>query len=183
MDELNKILGQVPPVIREQGGARAKLEALWRIMAYGRNGSQTRVAGDLAERWASTQESPRLPVDDPRKAAKRLERCLSGETAFPLDFSLAFIECLPEPFRAAAKVLVFPRGASASADLVDILSTDQQHDERTDHLRFALATGKHAAMTAEQLEAAAMAFDDDSSSSKQLAAALRNMANERRGAA
>lgn len=183
MDELNKILGQVPPVIREQGGARAKLEALWRIMAYGRNGTQTRVAGDLAERWAPTNESPRIPVDDPRKAAKRLERCLSGETSFPLDFALAFIECLPEPFRAAAKVLVFPRGASAGADLVDILSTDQQHDERTDHIRFQLATGQYKDMSAEQLEAAAMAFDDDSGSSKALASALRAMAGEKRGAA
>lgn len=183
MNELNKILGQVPPVIREQGSARAKLEALWRILAYGRTGAQTRVAGDLAERWAPMNESPRLPVDDPRKAAKRLERCLSGETAFPLDFALAFMECLPEPFQTAAKVLVFPRRGSAAADLVEVLSLDQEHDERTDHLRFTLATGKHASMSAEQLEAAALAFDDDSTSSKQVAAALRAMATERRGAA
>ncbi|MDP0496389.1 MAG: hypothetical protein Q7Q73_09290 [Verrucomicrobiota bacterium JB024] len=183
MDELNRILGQVPPVIREQGSSRAKLEALWRILAYGRTGAQTRVAGDLAERWAPMQESPRLPVDDPRKAAKRLERCLSGETAFPLDFALAFIECLPEPFRTAAKVLVFPRAGSAASDLVEILSLDQQHDQRTDHVRFLLATGQHRGMTAEQLEAAAMSYEEDIGSSKQVAAALRAMAQERRGVA
>ena len=95
----------------------------------------------------------------------------------------AFIECLPEPFQSAAKVMLFPRGKSAASELVDILSLDQQHDERTDHIRFGLATGKHASMTAEQLEAAAMAFDDDSSSSKQVAAALRAMAEDKRGAA
>lgn len=32
MDEINEILGQVPPVIREQGRARSKIEVLWRIM-------------------------------------------------------------------------------------------------------------------------------------------------------
>lgn len=180
MDELNKVLGQVPPIVREEGSAREKLEAIWRILAYGRRGLQTRVAGDLAERWASRHESPRLPVDDPRRAAKRLERCLTGETSLPLDLAMLFIECLPEPFRTAAKVMVFPRRRSAASDLMEILSLDQAHDERTDRLRFALATGQHLAMNAEQLEAAALAFDDDSTSSRGLASALRAMASNKR---
>jgi len=182
MDELNKVLGQVPQMVKEGDSARAKLEAIWRIMGWHRSGMQTQIAGELAERWRTRNQSPQIPTDDPRKAAKRLEKMFNGETSLPLDLSLLFIECLPEPFRAAAKVMLFPRGRSASADLADILSTDQQHDERTDHLRFLLATGRYKDMTAEQLDAAAMAFEDDSHSSKELAAALRAMAGEKRAA-
>lgn len=62
IDEINEILGQVPPVMREQGRAWAKIEALWRIMVCGRNGTQARVIGNLVERWVETQELLRLSV-------------------------------------------------------------------------------------------------------------------------
>lgn len=183
MEELNKILGQVPQLVRDQGSQEEKLEEIWRMLGRHRNGMQARVAGDLAEKLQGHSRAPHLPVDDPRKAAKRLGAMLSGHTSLPMCVGFAFIECLPEPFQSAAKVMLFPRGKSTAAELVEILSLDQQHDEQTDHIRFSLATGKHASMTSEQLEAAAIAFDDDSSSSKQVAAALRAMAEEKRGAA
>ena len=79
--------------------------------------------------------------------------------------------------------MLFPRGNSAAAELAEILSIDQKHDERTDHIRFLLAMGKHLNMSADQLEALAIPFDDDSSSSKQMADAIRAIAEEKRGAA
>jgi len=180
MDELNKVLGQVPQVIKERGSAVAKLEALWRVMAYSRNGIQTRVAGDLAERWAGRQQRPRLSPDDPRQAAKRLEKCLTGETTLPLDLALDFIEVLPEPFRAAARVLLFPRQQPGEGELLDALNLDAEHDAATDQLRYRLARGDADGMVPEELEAAAQAFDEDCGSCRDVAKALRVLAEKRR---
>tara|TARA_A100000171_G_scaffold43210_1_gene45089 strand:+ start:3816 stop:4370 length:555 start_codon:yes stop_codon:yes gene_type:complete len=184
MRELNTVLGQVPQMVREGDSAEAKLEAIWRIMGWHRAGLQTQVAGELADRWHTRNRGPRVPTDDPRKAAKRIEKMFSGETSLPMDFALLLVDTLPEPFRAAARVLVFPRASGGTAsDLLEMLHQDQQHDQKTDNLRFLLATGQYEKMDADQLEAAALTFEDDSGSSKQLAAELRNMAASRRGAA
>ncbi len=183
MDELNKILGQVPQLVRDQGSQEEKLEEIWRMLGRHRNGMQARVAGDLAEKLQGHSRAPHLPIDDPRKAAKRIGAMLSGHTSLPMCVGFAFIECLPEPFQSAARVMLFPRGKSAAAELAEILSIDQKHDERTDHIRFLLAMGKHLNMSADQLEALAIPFDDDSSSSKQVANAIRALAEDKRGAA
>lgn len=182
MKDVQKILGQVPELVRKQGTAREKLETIWRLMAVSRNGMQTRVAGDLADAWYSRRQKPSLPVDDPRNAARRLDRCLNGETAFPLDLAMDFIEVLPEPYRAAAKALVFQQATpvDASESLMDALNLDAQHDVVTDQVRFALAKGEAGKMSTEALEAAAMAFEEDCHSSMQVAKSLRSIAQRKR---
>ncbi len=183
MNEINKVLGQVPPLVKEQGSAREKLEALWRLMGWHRSGLQTQVAGELAERWYCMDQAPRVPSDDPRKAAKRLEKMLNGETTLPLDLSMVLIDCMPEPFSAAAKAMIFPRSGGVAGQLTEILSMDQQHDEKTDHIRFRLAMGDHSDLSPAELEHYAQAYDSDTQSNKLMAAALRALAEERRGAA
>ncbi len=183
MDEINKVLGQVPQLVKEQGTPREKLEALWRLMGWHRSGLQTQVAGELAERWHIINQSPRIPNDDPRKAAKRLEKMLNGETTLPLDLSMVLIDCMPEPFCAAAKAMIFPRSNGVAGQLAEILNMDQQHDEKTDHIRFKLAMGDHSSLSPEELEHYAQAYDSDTQSNKLMAAALRALAEERRGAA
>lgn len=183
MDEINKVLGQVPQQVRDHGSEEEKLEELWRLMGRHRNGMQTRVAGDLAEMLHGKRRAPQLPIDDPRKAAKRLDAMLNGHTSLPMCVGFALIDCLPEPFRAAAKVMIFPKGRGAAGELTSILSMDQEHDEKTDHIRFVLAMGKHKEFSADELEHFAQAYDSDTQSNKLMAAALRSMAEERRGAA
>lgn len=183
MDELNKVLGQVPQMVREGDSARAKLEAIWRIMAWHRSGLQTQISGELAERWRTRNQSPQIPTDDPRKAAKRLDKMLNGETSLPLDLAFLMVDCLPEPFRAAARVLVFSRPQNAHGELMDALSIDSQHDLQTDQARFLLAQGKASSMSDEQLEAIAQSFEDDGGSSLGVAAAVRKLKRSERGAA
>lgn len=117
MDAITKVLGQVPPEVKQQGSQEEKLEEIWRAMGRSRNGLQTRVAGELAEKLEGHRRAPRLPTDDPRKAAKRLEKMLNGETSLPMSVGFAFVECLPEPFHSAAIALIYPsRAAQAELD-------------------------------------------------------------------
>lgn len=175
MDEINRILGQVPPAIRDSGTPRQKLEALWRAMGFSRNGQQARVAGDLAERWAPRNQSPRLPIDDPRAAQKRLEKSLNGEAALSLDLALDLIAVLPPAYRLAAKTLVFP-GSTVEEDPADLraaLIVDAQHDSETDRLRFDLVLNADEQRSPEMLEAKALKFEQAGKSQLNVAKQLR----------
>lgn len=175
MDEINTVLGQVPPAIRDHGTPRQKLEAVWRTMAIHRNGVQTRVAADVAEAWLGTGQAPRLPVDDPRTAAKRIEKALNGEAALSLDFAHVLIGCFPPAYRAAAKVLVFPGSAIEEdpADLRAALIVDAQHDSETDRLRFDLVLNGDEQRSPEMLEAKALKFEQAGKSQLNVAKQLR----------
>lgn len=181
MDEINAVLGQVPPAIRDHGTPRQKLEALWRALGFSRNGLQARVAADLAERWAPRNQSPRLPVDDPRSAQKRLEKALNGETTLSLDLSLDLIAVLPPAYRVAAKTLVFPGSQSAEpGDLMEALIADAKHDSETDLLRFSLVLCGGESKSPEELEAKAIKFEAAAKSQAAVAAHLRIQAAKKR---
>ena len=179
-EDINTVLGQVPPMVRERGSSRERLEALWRIMGWRRCGMQTRVAGDLAQRWQQCGQSPRLPADDPRQAAKRLDRMLSGEISLSLDMSMELIEVLPEPFRAAARVLVFPiRITPCDTDLMAAVELDEQHSSVSDRIRFMLARTQGEGMSVEELRYMAQQFDQDAESCAAVARALRGLATQK----
>ncbi|MEY1661565.1 hypothetical protein [Isoalcanivorax beigongshangi] len=185
MDAINRILGQVPPAVRDNGTARERLEAIWRALGFSRSGLQTRVAGDLAERWAARHQSPRLPVDDPRAAQKRLDRCLNGEVAMPLDLAMDLIEVLPAEYRAAAVMLVFPAAAPAPAvsGLAAALDVNAEADVVTDLNRYVLAKTGGKGMSADQLEAMAISYETEAETCVALAREIRAKGTARTGGA
>lgn len=176
---LQKVLSQVPQPLAESGSAREKLEAVWRIVGWSRSGIQTRVAGDVAERWHDRRESPRIPVDDPRKAARKLDRIMTGELAMPLDLALVIIDCLPAPYDQAARALVFPFEHNAGGQLDEVLTENAQIDNVTDAHRFRLARGSDA-MSRAELVAIAQAYEEEARSCRRLAEELYAAADVRK---
>lgn len=179
MPDTKTILGQVPPQVRESGTPRQKLDAIWRALGFSRAGLQTRVAGDVAEAWErqGRHGAPRLPVADPRQAAKRLDRALSGDIPLPLDLAFELIACLPDGYREAAEALLLPRPGKRNGDsFAQLLQDNQQSDSTTDTLRFGLAATGTDSLTADELIAQAQAFERELATCKRLASHLRGLA-------
>jgi len=178
---LQQILSQVPQPVRDSGTPRQRLEAVWRIMGWGRSGLQTRVAGELAERWHRRGETPLMPADDPRKAGRKLDRIMSGELSMPLDLAFELIDCLPEPYRAAARSLIYPTPVCQGRALDGALGDNARLDNVTDAHRFRLA--RHAGeLSRHELVAIAQAYQAEAASCSELADALLAAAEDGRAA-
>lgn len=181
MEDVAKILGQVPPHVKAGHCQRSKIEAVWRALGFSRTGLQTQVAGNLAERWLMRDESPRLPTNDPRKAAKRLEKCLSGETSLPFDLAMELINVLPGAYKTAARMLIFPSLESGAPGCIQTaLRANAEADLATDRIRFNLADYGASLFSAEQLEAKAVAFDQEAKTCGSVADELRALAKLRK---
>ena len=182
MEGVHEILGQVPPEIRHNGSARERAEEIWRVLGRHRNGQQTRLAGDLAERWERYRRRPRLPVDDPQTAAKRLARCLAGEMSLDVDLFFEFQAALPDPFRTALEVMTTtPKQAEGeTAGLSEAVQANRQADNFNDGLITELLITGVGRYTIDELEVLDKRLDTERDTIDTLRRAIRAEIERRR---